>query len=84
MRDINTIIAAILLFMLSSSNLCGQISDVDKLNAWQLKRFAKNSVRAGDVQSAIFFYEKYREIKPYNNKINYELANLHNQARNYV
>ncbi|MBA7563500.1 hypothetical protein ES708_05159 [subsurface metagenome] len=62
----------------------GQINDVNKLNPSQLKRFAKNAMRAGDAHSAIFFYEKYRTKKPYNNKINYELANLHHEVRNYI
>ena len=60
------------------------MSFADKLNAGQLKRFAKNSVRKGDIQTAIFFYEKYRQHKPYNQKVNYQLAELNRQARNYV
>jgi len=82
-RDIKSVIAAFLLIIMCSV-VHGQFTNIDKLNPSQLKRFAKNSVRAGDIQTAIFFYEKYREIKPYNDKINYELANLHNQARNYA
>jgi outer membrane protein OmpA-like peptidoglycan-associated protein/tetratricopeptide (TPR) repeat protein len=71
-------------FLFHGIALSGQIRNLNELGPWQLKRFARNAVRAGDVQSAIFFYEKYREIKPYDDKINYALANLHNQARNYL
>ncbi len=83
MRDIRTIIAVIFLFIFSNTAF-SQITDINKLNKWQLKRFAKNSIRAGDVQSAIYFYEAYRKIQPNDSKINYELANLNNQARNYL
>jgi len=82
-RDIKIIIAVIFLFIFSNTVFC-QITDINKLNKGQLKRFAKNSIRAGDVQSAIYFYEAYRKIQPNDSKINYELANLHNQARNYL
>ena len=61
-----------------------QLSYLDNLSSNQLKRFAKNSVRKGDILTAIFFYEKYREHNRNNQKINYELAGLHREARNYV
>jgi len=82
-KDIKTIIAVLFLFIFSNT-VNSQVSGLENLGPWQLKRFAKNSVRAGDVQTAIYFYERYRKIKPYDNKINYELANLHNKARNYI
>jgi len=61
-----------------------QVSFIDDLNSNQLKRFAKNSIRKGDILTAIFFYEKYREQNKNNQKLNYELAGLHRQARNYI
>jgi outer membrane protein OmpA-like peptidoglycan-associated protein len=61
-----------------------QLDFIENLNANQLKRFAKNSERKGDILTAIFFYEKYREQNRNNQKINYELADLNRQARNYV
>jgi len=61
-----------------------QMEFVDNLNANQLKRFAKNSIRKGDMYTAIFFYEKYREYNKDNQKINYELAELNRNVRNYL
>lgn len=56
---------------------------MDDLTPKQLRQFARNSVRAGDNFTAIYFLEKYREIKPNNADVNYELANLHRHVRNY-
>lgn len=61
-----------------------QLGFIDDLNTNQLKRFAKNSVRKGDILTAIFFYDKYREHNKNNQKVNYELAELNRQARNYM
>lgn len=54
-----------------------------EMSASQLKKAAKSSVRNGDLNSAIFFFEKFREMNSRDNKINYELADLYRQTRNY-
>jgi OmpA-OmpF porin, OOP family len=61
----------------------GQITSLDELSPNQLKKFGKNAVRAGDFQTAIVFYERYCESRPNNKEVNYELANLQRQVRNY-
>lgn len=76
-------ILAICTFLLLSTNLRAQITDVNELTPAQLKRFAKSAERANDAFTAIFYYEKYRELKPNNDAINYQLANLHREVRNY-
>ncbi|MBN2486674.1 MAG: OmpA family protein [Bacteroidales bacterium] len=82
MKGIKYIAVAIMAISLAL-NLRGQIADIDNLTPRQLKKFAVNAERAGDVFTAIFFYEKYREYFAHNNKVNYQLANLHLHVRNY-
>lgn len=64
-------------------DLISQPSETIKyLNPWQIKRFAKNSERLGDIYSAIEFYENvYNRNK--NVDIAFKLANLYFQSRNY-
>jgi len=78
----SSILLIILIFALPSATLA-QLDFVKDLNSRQLKKFAKNSMRKGDVHTAIFFYENYRNHNKYNHKINYELANLQREVRNY-
>ena len=61
-----------------------QMTNIEELTPFQLKQFAKNSVRAGDMLTSIYFYEEYRKMKPRNAKVNYALANLHREVRNYL
>jgi tetratricopeptide (TPR) repeat protein len=60
-----------------------QITDVNQLTPFQLKQFAKSAMRANDAQTAIFYLEKYRSLKPKTDAINYQLAELHREVRNY-
>ena len=50
----------------------------------QLKQVAKSALRNGDKYNAILLYETYRKRKPDNSRINYALAELYRQTRNYV
>ncbi len=61
-----------------------QMTNIGELTPFQLKQFAKNSMRAGDKLTAIYFYEEYRVVRPGNSKVNYALANLHREVRNYM
>lgn len=83
MKGIRYITLALFLFSLAY-NAQGQITNVEQLTPNQLKKFGKNAVRAGDVLTAIYYYEIYRELKPNNVKLNYELAGLHLHVRNYL
>ena len=60
-----------------------QNNPADNLSAYQLKRYANNAKKAGDIYTAIFLYEKYYKLNRKNSKINYELAELQRQARYY-
>lgn len=77
----NIIIICCALFF--STAIKAQITNVNELTPYQLKRFAKSAERANDAFTAIFYYEKYRELKPNNDAINYQLAELHRKVRNY-
>jgi len=74
------IAAFLCLFTLVSE---AQYPDVSNLSARQLKKFALNAERAGDSYTAIFFYEQYREIREMNQYVNYRLAELSRDTRNY-
>lgn len=82
MKGIKHIFVAFLAFSLTIC-LRGQIANIEELTPGQLMKFAQNAERAGDVFTAIFFYEKYREYRPHNSKVNYKLASLHLHVRNY-
>ncbi len=69
--------------LLLSHSLCAQITNIDELSPSQLKSFGKNAQRVGDVYSAIHFYEKYWEANKNNVKVNFELANLYKETKNY-
>ncbi len=51
---------------------------------WQIKNFAKNAIRIGDIYSAIDYMEIYTQLKPDNYKEAYKLAELYRRSRNYV
>ncbi|MBN1116483.1 MAG: OmpA family protein [Bacteroidales bacterium] len=82
MRDFKKYITG-LLFLVFAVSMQAQVASIQELTPFQLQKFAKNSIRAGDKLTAIYYYERYREIKPNNSKVNYELANLHRDVRNY-
>ncbi|MBN2213444.1 MAG: OmpA family protein [Bacteroidales bacterium] len=71
------------LFVLIAGVTSAQMEYVDELGPGQLKRFGKSAARAGDIYTAIFFYERYHEIRDNNQDVNYILADLHRSARNY-
>lgn len=73
-----------LIFVCMSLTINGQITNVEELTPSQLKSFGKNAGRAGDYLTSIYYYEKYKELKPNNLKLNYELAGLHMRVRNYI
>ena len=83
MKDIKYIVFSVIVMSVFALPVKCQLDNMDDLTPSQLKRFAKNAVRAGDPLTAIHFYEKFREYKKRNVKVNYELAELHRKVRNY-
>jgi OOP family OmpA-OmpF porin len=81
-KGIKYIIAVILLAGFSSV-AWSQLSRIDQYSSRQLLKCAKNSERNGDIYTAIFLYDKYRERNSNNSDVNYKLAELNRQARNY-
>ncbi|NJK94651.1 MAG: tetratricopeptide repeat protein [Bacteroidales bacterium] len=53
------------------------------LSAGQLKNFAKNADRLGDVYTAIDYLERYCKIKPNDHDLGFRLAELYRVSRNY-
>lgn len=83
MKDISRKILITVSFICLAALVSAQLADVDELSPHQLKRFGKSAARTGDIHTAIFFYEKYHDIRSNNQDINYILAGLHRTARNY-
>lgn len=83
MKGIKLNILFFLLILSFGSIGYAQLNSLEGLSPGQLKKFGKNAERANDFQSAIVFFERYCEMKPNNQEINYDLANLHRQVRNY-
>ncbi len=57
--------------------------DLSKFNGRQVKKFAQNAERVGDIYSAIDFYEYYCGLKEDDYKTMYQLAELYRFSRNY-
>jgi outer membrane protein OmpA-like peptidoglycan-associated protein len=78
------LITTILLILGTSWQLFSQPSETMKyLNPWQIKSFAKNSERLGDIYSAIDYYEALYKRKPDDNETAFKLGQLYQQSRNY-
>ena len=54
-----------------------------KIQPWQIKKYAKNAERVGDIYSAIDYYEYFLIKKPENIKVSYKLGELYLRARDY-
>jgi OOP family OmpA-OmpF porin len=70
-------------FVFIASLVSAQPENLNDLSLNQLKKFGKSAARAGDVNTAIYFYEKYHDSRKNNQDVNYTLAELHRTARNY-
>lgn len=84
MRDFRNFF--IILFFLSSyavGAIAQSASDNQWLSAGQLKSFAKNADRLGDVYTAIDYLEKYCKVKQRDAEMNFRLAELYRISRNY-
>jgi OmpA-OmpF porin, OOP family len=82
-KGIDKVIVTLLVLGIPSVQGIAQLSNADELSAGQLLKFGKNSVRKGDLYTAIFFYEKYYAVRSNNSKVNFELAEMNRKARNY-
>lgn len=83
MKDISRKIYPFIIFLFTAGVVMAQPAGLDELSPNQLRRFGKSASRKGDIYTAIYFYEKYREIRSNNQDVNYTLAELNRQARNY-
>jgi hypothetical protein len=66
----------IALFVFIASLVSAQPENLNDLSLNQLKKFGKSAARAGDVNTAIYFYEKYHDSRKNNQDVNYTLAEL--------
>lgn len=72
-----------LLLILKANAFCQPSETIKYLNPWQIKSFAKNSERIGDIYSAIDYYEELHKRNNKNADINFKLAQLYFKSRNY-
>ncbi len=72
------------LFVLGATIAISQPNEnIRKLRPSQLKSYAKNAVRIGDIYSAIEYYESYLDIKETDYKSKFQLAELYRASRDY-
>lgn len=84
MTDFRLIIWLILLQLFLSAEVIAQQNAGEQwLSTGQLKNFAKNADRLGDVYTAIDYLEKYCKIKPKDVDLNFRLAELYRMSRYY-
>ena len=72
-----------LIGLITSLSLLAQNPGSDDLTPGQMLKFGKSAARAGDIYTAIYYYDMYHQVKKNNFKISYALAELHRTARNY-
>ncbi len=74
----------IVYILILSKIISAQPSETMKyLNPWQIKNIAKKTEKAGDIYSAIEYYEDINKKNPTKAEIKYKLGELHLAARNY-
>ncbi len=73
----------LLLLMLAAKTFAQPSETMKYLNPWQVKSFAKNSEKIGDIYSSIEYYEAFLQKNPNNLSIKFKLAQLYHQTRNY-
>lgn len=56
---------------------------IGHLKPFQIHNMAKNAARVGDIYKAAEYYEIYAKLKPDNNNVAFELANLYMRSRDY-
>jgi OmpA-OmpF porin, OOP family len=84
-KEYKHILAPVLLVFLLSQSMVGQSKiDVRNYTAKQLKNFGKNADRLGDIYTAIDFFEPYCKMRTKDAELNYRLAELYFQSRDYV
>ncbi len=75
----------ILSLVLFSFSIFGQgAGNSMSFHPWQIKNFAKNAIRVGDIYTAIDYLEVYTQLKPENYKEIFMLAELYRKSRDYV
>lgn len=80
----NRLLFIIISLLFFSNNSIAQTPVVtDGLKDYQLKRFAQNAQRKGDIYSSIAYYEAYLKNNSNAYEDWYEIANLYRKARDY-
>jgi tetratricopeptide (TPR) repeat protein len=78
----NRILAIILIFT-SLISFSQPEETMKSIQPWQIKKYAKNADRVGDIYSAIDYYEYFLIKKPDDIKTSYKLGELYLKTRDY-
>jgi len=83
MKNKKLIISLIILIFSNTYVFSQPEETMKKIQPWQIKKYAKNAERVGDIYSAIDYYEYFLIKKPEDIKISYKLGELYLRARDY-
>lgn len=84
MRDYRWIISLFVFQWVLAIGIFAQVRDDRQwIPAGQLKNFARNADRLGDVYTAIHYMERYCKVKPKDMDMNFRLAELYRISRDY-
>ena len=84
MKEFKTLIILLFFFLLSPGVFGQGKVDTRNYTARQLKNFGKNADRLGDSYTAIDFLEPYCKVRSKDIEMNYRLAELYFQSRDYA
>ncbi|MFT4524606.1 MAG: OOP family OmpA-OmpF porin [Bacteroidia bacterium] len=78
--------SVLVLLLVISGSIFGQEAPPrpEELNMRKLKGLATNALRLGDNYSALIYYKEWGKRKPNDAKVSFQLAELHQSARDYV
>ena len=83
MKNKKLIISLIILIFSNTYVFSQPEETMKKIQPWQIKKYAKNAERVGDIYSAIDYYEYFLIKKPEDVKVSYKLGELYLRARDY-
>ena len=55
----------------------------NKMSVKKMKSRAENASKAGDIYTALFYYQEIIKVHPKDNDARYQLAEMHRLSRNY-
>lgn len=79
-----TLASALLLVVAGASFGQSGLPETEKLSIRKVRGLATNSLRMGDTYSALVYYKEWVKRKPENVEVNFQLAELYRNSRDYA